>query len=234
MDLTTFTDAELTDLQAALVAEVERRRAEPLVDAARAELVTTLRDQGTLTPPEAATPDAPPEQVPAWADPGTDHTRMYTVGAVVAHAGRIWESTHPGLNHWEPGTVGVDWRIWRDITPQPEPEPGQPPAWDGQGHTYEAGDLVTHDGQTWRCLQAHSSQPDWAPGAAPSLWATHTETAEPEPESEPEGPAAWAAGTTYQPGDLITYQGHTYKVLQAHTSQGHWTPDAVASLYSPV
>ena len=177
MDLTTLTDAQITDLQAALMAEVERRRAEPLVDQARTELVVILRDQGTLTPPDAATPDTPPEQVPAWVDPGTDHTRMYTIGQVVAHGGHIWESTHPGLNHWEPGTAGVDWRIWSDITPMPEP--GHHPAWDGQGYTYAEGDLVTHDGQTWRCLQAHSSQPDWAPGAAPALWATHT---------EPEGP----------------------------------------------
>ena len=170
MDLTTLTDAQITDLQAALMAEVERRRAEPLVDQARTELVTTLRDAGTLTPPDAATPDTPPEQVPAWVDPGTDHTRMYTLGAVVAHGGRIWESTHPGLNHWEPGTVGVDWRIWRDITPQPEPEPGQAAAWDGQGHAYEAGDLVIYQGHVYEVIQAHTSQGDWTPDATASLY----------------------------------------------------------------
>jgi Cellulose binding domain/Glycosyl hydrolases family 18 len=43
------------------------------------------------------------------------------------------------------------------------------PAW--QTNTkYAVGALVTYQANTYRCLQAHRSQPDWNPVAAPSLW----------------------------------------------------------------
>ena len=47
----------------------------------------------------------------------------------------------------------------------------------------------------------------------------------------------WEVGKAYSVGDIISY-GETslgdpqlYKVVQAHTSQADWTPDATASLY---
>lgn len=172
MDLETFSDAELTNLQSDLHAEIERRRAEPLVDAARTELVVALRDAGTLDGPDVGTPDTPPEQVPSWVDPGTDHTRMYVADDVVAHVGRVWQSTHRGLNHWEPGSVGVDWRIWRDVTPVEVPaDPDVPPAWSGEGVVYTAGDLVTYGGVTYRVVQGHTSAAHWTPDVVASLYA---------------------------------------------------------------
>ena len=165
MNLATFTDAQITDLQAALMAEVERRRAEPLVDRARTELVTTLRDQGTLTPPDAATSDTPPEQVPAWADPGTDHTRMYTAGQVVAHGGRIWESTHPGLNHWEPSPAAH--AAWRDVTPAEDPDAPIPYE---DGRHYTAGQVVEFDSVEYECLIDHFAAPGWTPVNAHANW----------------------------------------------------------------
>lgn len=48
---------------------------------------------------------------------------------------------------------------------------------------------------------------------------------------------AWTAGTAYAVGDVISYgtnpvgDPQLYKVVQAHTSQADWTPDATASLY---
>lgn len=50
----------------------------------------------------------------------------------------------------------------------------------------------------------------------------------------------WATGKAYKAGEYVTYGENAvgdpqlYKVAQAHTSQADWTPDAVASLYSPV
>ncbi|MEV6931672.1 carbohydrate-binding protein [Dactylosporangium sp. NPDC051485] len=38
------------------------------------------------------------------------------------------------------------------------------------GHAYKVGDVVSYNGRSYRCLQAHTSQPDWNPPAAPSLW----------------------------------------------------------------
>ena len=48
---------------------------------------------------------------------------------------------------------------------------------------------------------------------------------------------AWTVNTAYAVGDIISYgtngvgDPQLYKVVQAHTSQGQWTPDATPSLY---
>lgn len=41
-------------------------------------------------------------------------------------------------------------------------------------------------------------------------------------------------GVEYNPGTYLRYSGILYKVLQDHTSQPDWTPDAAASLYAKV
>lgn len=42
----------------------------------------------------------------------------------------------------------------------------------------------------------------------------------------------WDSGQEYVAGDRVRYDGHVYKVLQAHTSQTDWTPDIVPALYA--
>lgn len=48
---------------------------------------------------------------------------------------------------------------------------------------------------------------------------------------------AWKVNRTYAVGDIISYGTNAsgdpqlYKVVQAHTSQADWTPDATPSLY---
>lgn len=50
----------------------------------------------------------------------------------------------------------------------------------------------------------------------------------------------WKVGKTYAVGDYLTYGENNvgdpqlYKVVQAHTSQAHWTPYITASLYTPI
>jgi len=46
--------------------------------------------------------------------------------------------------------------------------------------------------------------------------------------------AAWAVGTAYKAGDLVTYNGKTYKCIQPHTALANWTPDAVLALWGLV
>jgi predicted carbohydrate-binding protein with CBM5 and CBM33 domain len=38
------------------------------------------------------------------------------------------------------------------------------------GKHYQVNDLVTYQGSTYRCLNVHTSQLDWFPGNAPTLW----------------------------------------------------------------
>lgn len=54
-------------------------------------------------------------------------------------------------------------------TPTPTPIPGVTP-WDGNFHPYHVGDLVSFQGHVYKCIQAHTSQPDWSPPVVPALW----------------------------------------------------------------
>ena len=160
MDLTTLTDADLHDLSARIAAEWERRRASAVTDQTVAEVITGLQDAGKLDGPAAG---ADTETAEPWVDPGTDHSAMYRQGVYVTHEGKTWLSRHPGLNHWEPGTLNSG---WLDVTPAPiDEETGEPQiiAW-GVGQEVQPGDLRTHDGQTWECLLAHTTHEGWAPG----------------------------------------------------------------------
>lgn len=42
--------------------------------------------------------------------------------------------------------------------------------WDGNNHPYAVNDLVTYLGNTYKCIQAHTSLPTWDPVSAPALW----------------------------------------------------------------
>lgn len=44
----------------------------------------------------------------------------------------------------------------------------------------------------------------------------------------------WREGKAYAVNDRIRYDGKLYKVVQAHTSQEDWTPDATPALYTEV
>lgn len=44
-------------------------------------------------------------------------------------------------------------------------------AWDPDGHNYTVGDRIQYGGKLYKVLQAHTSQADWAPDAAASLFA---------------------------------------------------------------
>lgn len=58
------------------------------------------------------------------------------------------------------------------------------------------------------------------------------------PDDEAAGMAdlfpTWEAGKAYAVGDRISYGSDLYKVVQAHTSQDDWRPDAVPALYTKV
>lgn len=45
---------------------------------------------------------------------------------------------------------------------------------------------------------------------------------------------AWHAGRAYAAGDRVRYNGKLWRVVQAHTSQATWLPDAVPALYQEV
>ncbi|MGG8872850.1 carbohydrate-binding protein [Escherichia coli] len=45
------------------------------------------------------------------------------------------------------------------------------------------------------------------------------------------GVSAWQVNTAYTAGQLVTYNGKTYKCLQPHTSLAGWEPSNVPALW---
>ncbi|MFH8384111.1 carbohydrate-binding protein [Kitasatospora sp. NPDC018058] len=50
----------------------------------------------------------------------------------------------------------------------------------------------------------------------------------------PDPGGTWTPGTTYRAGDLVTYNGITYRCVQRHTAQVGWEPPIVPALWEPV
>lgn len=89
--------------------------------------------------------------------------------------------------------------------------------WSGDAEDYVAGDIRMHGGDIYRCISGHTSQPDWAPDAAVSLWVRIADPAEEWPEwIQPLG-----AHDAYIVGAKVTHNGK------------HWVNDTDANVYEP-
>ncbi|CAB1035927.1 hypothetical protein AY551_01270 [Corynebacterium diphtheriae bv. gravis] len=216
--------------------EYNRRKATPLVNAAQAEVVKALQDEGKLTKPDALTdPEKLPEDVsdiPEWADPRTDHAAMYRRGDIVRVGEKIYLSQFDGLNHWQPGATDVLPTIWLDITPLPK-------ITDDQGHEVEAGTVknpipwkagielregqyTTHGGKLYRVTRdVETLDPTHTPD---TLIGHFYEEATPEDEfgeddawEEPDAVEDFIRPTgqhdAYPLGKKIRFEGHVYESL---------------------
>ncbi|WKE50327.1 hypothetical protein J8244_09355 [Corynebacterium tuberculostearicum] len=119
--------------------------------------------------------------MPEWQDPGTDHSKMYHQGDVVRYRGKLVRSTHKGLNHWKPGTLGFDGRIWEIIEEAAEEQPENEEAEESTeqptapafkqpsgGHdAYKQGDRVTYNGDVYESTIPNNV---WAPDSYPQGW----------------------------------------------------------------
>ena len=80
------------------------------------------------------------------------------------------------------------------------------PKWNGNSVQYTAGQRVQDDGVLYTVLQAHTSQPDWKPAAAPSLFA---KVLIPDPTVIPE----WEqpdSTNPYSKGDKVMHNSKTW------------------------
>jgi len=92
------------------------------------------------------------------------------------------------------------------------------PAWSGTSASYAAGERVRYDGVLYAVLQAHTSQEDWTPDAAVSLFAR---VLIPDPEVIPE----WQQPDSTNPymiGDKVMFEGKTYESL---INNNVWSPE---------
>lgn len=92
------------------------------------------------------------------------------------------------------------------------------PAWKTDAD-YAIDQRVSYEDIVYKCLQAHTSQADWTPTTAPSLW---TKVLIPDSDTIPE----WEQPDStngYSKGDKVTYNGTVYESL---IDNNVWSPDA--------
>lgn len=97
------------------------------------------------------------------------------------------------------------------------------PAWDGNGVSYQKDYYLTHNGKLYKVLQAHTSQADWSPDAAPSLFA------EALPGQGGTSVGEWVqpdSTNPYMAGDQVTHNGETWESL---IDNNVWDPGAQGS-----
>ena len=88
--------------------------------------------------------------------------------------------------------------------------------------TYEKGDRVQSQGILYKCLQSHTSQPDWTPETAVSLWVRVDDPSIEFPEwRQPTG-----AHDAYNKGDKVSHNG---KHWQSDVDGNVWEPGAVGT-----
>ena len=88
------------------------------------------------------------------------------------------------------------------------------PVWE-DGKAYAVSDRVQHDGMLYKCVQAHTSQADWAPDATPALWVVVSI------DEYPEWVQPTGAHDAYNTGDKVSYNGK------------HYVCTADANIYAP-
>ena len=82
---------------------------------------------------------------------------------------------------------------------------------------YTVGQIRKYNDKLYKCVQAHTSQADWTPSAAASLWAvTGDPTVEWPDWSQPVG-----AHDAYEKGDKVAHGGK------------HWVSDVAANVWEP-
>ena len=119
----------------------------------------------TPTPTPTATPSSRPRVTPTPTPTSTPSSRVTPTPTATP-------SSRPRVTPTPTPTATPSSRVTPTPTPRPTvtPTPSGAPAW--QAWTpYVVGNLVSYDGVVYRCLQSHTSQPDWQPPNVPALWA---------------------------------------------------------------
>lgn len=89
--------------------------------------------------------------------------------------------------------------------------------WSGEGVAYELNDIRLYGDEIYRCIMGHTSQADWTPDVAVSLWVRIADPAEEYPEwIQPLG-----AHDAYAKGAKVSH------------NDKHWTSDIDNNTYEP-
>lgn len=94
------------------------------------------------------------------------------------------------------------------------------PEWSPDSVAYKTGDRVQYGGKLWKVSSDHTSQANWDPADAHSLFAEILPGQAGTPIGEWKQPDA---SNTYSKGDKVTYKGKTYESTIDNNS---WSPEA--------
>lgn len=164
-----------------------------------------------------------------WAAKGTDGTlaavlpwdsgTAYATNDVVSYTGQIWKANGPTTIGDEPGVA----LVWDVLISKGANGLGFNPrgAW-VTATMYFVNDIVTGNGQTYRCTADHTSDGstpgllDLADPAVWELWAAKGTAGESGTGFTPRGP--WAEATVYNANDIVTGGGQTWRCTNPHTA----------------
>ena len=115
------------------------------------------------------------------------------------------------------------------------------PEYDPDGVLYPVDYKVLQDDVLYKCLQEHTSQPDWAPGVAPSLWAAVAsgEQAGTLEDPIPVPDTVTTAGMEYEKGKYYSEAGTVYLMGRQGMEAGekvtlYFPPSALIGQYFSV
>jgi hypothetical protein len=94
------------------------------------------------------------------------------------------------------------------------------PKWSADSVTYKTGDRVQYGGRLWKVSSDHTSQANWNPSDAHSLFAEILPGQSGTPIGEWKQPDA---SNTYSKGDKVTYKGKTY---ESTIDNNAWSPES--------
>lgn len=143
----------------------------------------------------------------------TEQQRRWTLDNAEAEAEKITVRYHYAVEAELPPLAEGEHRAWKHPL--------------GAHDAYPRGAVVAHNGKVWESLHPANA---WAPGTDARLWKDVTANP-PAPEPVPTGPE-FKAGEAVKAGDMRTYQGVAYRVVQAHTTAAHWAPPLVPALWT--
>lgn len=92
------------------------------------------------------------------------------------------------------------------------------------GKLYKKDDRIRYEGDLYKCLQDHTSQSDWTPSAAPSLWAVLYIDPSKVDENGEVVPQEWHktdSTNPYMTGDKVIFNEDVYESLIDNNS---WSP----------
>lgn len=104
--------------------------------------------------------------------------------------------------------------------------------WDGNSVGYKKGQRVRYNGTLFKVLQDHTSQSDWTPDTASSLFAkVLVETDENGTQTTISEWTQPDSTNPYNTGDRVTYNGKTY---ESTIDNNVWAPDAYPAGWTEV